>query len=276
MNKRTDIDFSKHQVIVTQAKGQYGEELLVHHLILPSRSSHHAIKYINTCGIMAVSGDFGNWIFCREFHPSPSGRVDGSYWDEKAHILSSQETHEWDSEETAKNWSELLVNEDHKWTDEEKDYIQRCIAECGCSEMEYNGAAIDYPRSWDPEYTSACTARKRKFWLNAVYDGFDEICNRMKAMEGLREISSPIPPRAEPQVKAEKPDKWITIKVEEGDYVLKSNEVPLVKSVLEAYLDMYDRNVMSTLQTPGGSVKEAVSAQLIKTNIGEIIKKMTL
>ena len=93
MNKKrvSSLDFSKHVVTVEKQEG-----LLIHTLAIPGTITQ-SVKFINTQGIMAVTGDYGNWIFCREFHPSPTGSVSDSYWCEKLRISSRQDPYEFDS-----------------------------------------------------------------------------------------------------------------------------------------------------------------------------------
>lgn len=100
--KRTGIDFSEHEVIITEQEG-----LLVHYFKKPNTITH-SIKFINTNNILAVTGDFGNWIFCREFHPSADGYVSEGYWNEKLTIKSEQTCSKFDSEETEKELQKML------------------------------------------------------------------------------------------------------------------------------------------------------------------------
>ena len=67
--RRTKLNFSQHELHVIKQ-----EDLLVHHLRKPGTDMDN-IKYINTNGVMVVTGDYGNWMFCREFHPSADGLV---------------------------------------------------------------------------------------------------------------------------------------------------------------------------------------------------------
>jgi len=90
LKKRTALDFSKHEIIVVKENG-----LLIHHLKIPKQWTNN-IKFINTNNILAVTGDFGNWIFCREFHPSKDGYVSDGYWHEKLNIASTQDGKEID------------------------------------------------------------------------------------------------------------------------------------------------------------------------------------
>jgi hypothetical protein len=64
MNRRTKIDFSEHELKITQLEG-----VLIHEFKRPD-TRNCMLVFINTCGVMTVTGDFGNWVFCREFHPS--------------------------------------------------------------------------------------------------------------------------------------------------------------------------------------------------------------
>lgn len=59
------MDFSKHLVKITRYPG-----VLIHDFRIPDKYTT-AITFINTRGIMAVTGDFGNWIFTRNFIQEP-------------------------------------------------------------------------------------------------------------------------------------------------------------------------------------------------------------
>ena len=58
---------------------------------------------------MAVTGDIGNWIFCREFHPKAgkNNYASRSYMDEKLRISSEQKSEKYDSEEALKEISKF-------------------------------------------------------------------------------------------------------------------------------------------------------------------------
>lgn len=172
MKKRTDIDFSKHTLTVTKAPGY-----MVYDFGKPG-SSCNRIKFINTSGIMAVTGDFGNWIFCREFHPSEDGRVSDQYWCEKLKIASVQEPYEYDEDGTHKRLLTEL-KEEEELTEEEKEYLEECLR---LTDMEFDYDAYAYRqgvgRYEDSE--SIIKVRRVKIWLQYIFDGFDEICSRLK------------------------------------------------------------------------------------------------
>lgn len=176
--KRTGIDFSKHEVIITQVEG-----LLVHHLRKPNTVCD-SIRFINTHGILAVNGDYGNWILCREFHPAAD--ADGAcdyYLTQKLKIASTQQPYEWDEEATRRDL--LKEIEDLKADDGNAEgikYYSDCLKNMEGSKEEYVRFAYEsLPNHWD--YESVICRDKLKYWLQAVYDGFDEICRRMKAGE---------------------------------------------------------------------------------------------
>lgn len=176
--KRTDIDFSKHELIIKK-----NEDILIHYLKKPN-TGIDSIKYINTSSIMAVTGDYGNWIFCREFHPSKEGYVSDGYWLEKLSIASSQEGEEFNSEDTRKEIEEgLKVKlEEYGYEGEElqqaRDYYNELLRYVDLSESEYTSFAYNnQPGFMDSEEVPHC--KTTKSWLEVVFDGFNEICNRL-------------------------------------------------------------------------------------------------
>lgn len=182
---RTGIDFSEHELLVTKSEG-----LLVHHLKKPNTNTNN-IKFINTNNIMAVTGDFGNWIFCREFHPSKDNMVSDYYWLEKLTIASSQEGEGYSSTETEKEIRNKLsdldnpdvedyLNEEQKA--ELKMYYEEILEEVdwehGYTARAYGDIPNDLIDGEDVPFVKVI-----KPWLRIVFDGFDEICDRMKKID---------------------------------------------------------------------------------------------
>jgi hypothetical protein len=174
--KRTEIEFDQHELIITQSEG-----LLVHYLKKPNEI-YDSVKFINTNGILAVTGDYSNWIFCREFHPTADGGVSDGYWHEKLRISSTQVATEFDSESTKKEIEKLLAEEEDL-TDEEKEYLSGCLdhADEGEFDYEYYAHRENCGRFEDHEYVPH--EKKLNIQLQAVFDSFDEICRRMKSGE---------------------------------------------------------------------------------------------
>jgi hypothetical protein len=172
IGKRTNTDFSKH--IVTVAKT---DELLKHTIAIPG-TILNSVVFLNTNDIMAVTGDFGNWIFCREFHPSEKGRVDDRYWLEKLQIGSSQDPYDFDGKRAQEEIKELLNDPDKSLSEEEKEWLNDLSDETDGSEFEYISKAMDYPSSFPAEMIPK--GKVTKFWLLVVFDAFEEICRREK------------------------------------------------------------------------------------------------
>lgn len=143
-----------------------------------------SIYFINTCGIMTVTGDYNNWVFCREFIPSEINGVSDMYWDEKLRIASSQNSHLFCQNETSKN-----LNEKIKELEVEKDefynslieYYKDCLNHID-SEFFYTSYAYDnLPDGYDYEYI--IKGEVRDIQLSYIYDAFDVICKRLKQKE---------------------------------------------------------------------------------------------
>ncbi|MDD4970850.1 MAG: hypothetical protein PHT07_15590 [Paludibacter sp.] len=181
--KRTGIDFSKHVHTVDVYKHE-DKEIQVDHFKIPDSMTNY-IQFINTDRVLTITGDFGNWVFCRPFVPSIDGYVSDGYWLEKLRILSSQVPGSYDGEATASE-------------------IQKLIDE-GLQEYGYKGDELKKMKEWytdlltytDDEYEYVYHAyrgydrpnietesipfcKKLNPWLNIIFDAFDEICRRIK------------------------------------------------------------------------------------------------
>jgi hypothetical protein len=167
--RRTKIDWSKHEVIKIETP-----DILVHYLRKPDTICG-AVKFINTQGILAITGDYGNWIFCREFHPSRDGFVSDSYWLEKLRMCSSQKPTDFDPDETRKEIEERLEEED---TDEDdREYLRDILNQVDECEERYMVYAHDnLPSGRDSEYIPI--VKKLNPWLEVIFDAFEEICIR--------------------------------------------------------------------------------------------------
>ena len=178
--KRTDVDFSNHIIEVTEQDG-----LLVHHFKHPEYSKMYSVKFINTNGIMAVTGDYGNWIFCREFHPSKEGWVSDGYWHEKLSIASTQEGREFDHDATREEIERGINGGLEEWgyegdtLDEAIEFYQTLLEYVDCSAWEYEAYAYsNIPGFMDAE--DIPHSKKTKIWLQIVFDAFDTMCDRIK------------------------------------------------------------------------------------------------
>lgn len=182
--KRTDYNFSEHELIIEEKDGY-----LKHTLKHPEYSKMYLIEFLNIQDKLIVSGDYGNWMFCREFHPSEEGGVSDGYWLEKLRMNSTQEPYHYNSEETAELIKEKLKDLDEEYDNgdiDEKEYnqykeyyVEECLYYVD-DEIEYlyNAFRGDKPSNLD--YEDVPYVRTVKPQLNIVFDAFDEICKRLK------------------------------------------------------------------------------------------------
>lgn len=182
MAKRvSDIDFSKHVLTVKQSEG-----LLVHKFGVPG-SSYYMVKFINTEGILAVTGDLGNWIFCREFHPSEEGAVSDGYWCEKLRISSKQEPYKWDATATEAKIDRILAEEEDL-TKEEVEYLKELRQYTNEHELDYTHFAYrQYVGRFD-DGEHVPFVKSLNVQLAIVFDAFDEICSRLKASQNAQPV----------------------------------------------------------------------------------------
>lgn len=168
------VDFSKHVLTIKQSDG-----LLVHKFGVPG-SSIYMVKFINTEGILAVTGDLGNWIFCREFHPSSEGGVSDGYWCEKLRISSHQNPYRWSAEAVCEQIDALLAEEDDL-TKEEIAYLKDCKVKTDEGQFDYEYFA--YREGVGRFEDSECVPNRKELdvQLAIVFDAFDEICQRLKS-----------------------------------------------------------------------------------------------
>lgn len=184
LGRRTEFDFSEHELIVNNSG-----DLLVHTLKHKEYSKMYRFDFINTNGIMVVTGDYGNWMFCREFHPSADGGVSDYYWCEKIKIASTQEPFEFDQEATEKLIRDGIDGEleAYGFSGDEletmieyyEDTLLYNVDEC--EERYMVNAHDNMPSFCDSESTPHVT--KIKYWLLCVFDAFEEICIRLKEKE---------------------------------------------------------------------------------------------
>ena len=183
MKNRTGIDFSEHVHRVEIFKSDENEIRIDHFQVGDSKMNY--IQFINTDRVLSVSGDFGNWIFCRPFIPDKGGYVSDGYWLEKLRILSTQEAGRYSSDETAKEIKLLIKSglEDYGYKGAELQAVKEWYTELLSytdDEYEYIYEAYrsyDRPGNIDNESVPFC--KEVNNWLYIIFDAFDEICERL-------------------------------------------------------------------------------------------------
>lgn len=174
MEDRIKPDFSKHEF--RYMKDTYCTIFELKHT---NYEKMYRIRFTNIDGHLVVTGDYGNWIFCREFHPHAGGGVSSGYWCEKLRINSEQDSHDFSEEKTA-NAIRTLLTEEEDLTEEEIEYLNGCLDSFTGCEFDYNAFAYrnNIGRFQDYEYVPFEKVIKPQ--LQFVFDAFDEMCDRLK------------------------------------------------------------------------------------------------
>lgn len=186
---RTGIDFSKHDHRVELFKCGEKEIRVDHFQVGNSRMEY--IQFINTDEVLTVTGDFGNWVFCRPFVPSQKGRVSDSYWIEKLSIASEQKLDALDLDTIEVNIKELIdsgleeYGYEGKELEQAKEWFGELLQET-YDELSYLSKAYRdyYKPSFLEDEIIPCT-KKIPVWLNIIFDAFEEICQRLGKVETL-------------------------------------------------------------------------------------------
>lgn len=177
--KRTGIEFEKHELIIHAD----GNDTIVHQLKKPDTICQ-SIKFINTFGVLMVLGDYGHWMFNRSFVPGPKEYVSDSYWLEKCEM----EGREYDRDATEKELTAGIKGglAEYGFSGE---YLKAAIAfykEARTKideEWVYTGYIYGYERPGCVDHEMIPYCKMTKQWLRIIFDGFDEICRRLKETE---------------------------------------------------------------------------------------------
>jgi hypothetical protein len=210
MEKRhSNRDWSKHVVTKTETETENFSKVS---LEIPGRTMF-AVHFINTCGVLLVTGDYGRWSFCREFRPSAGGAVDKEYWIEKLKSGSTQDPISFNPEKTAEELLQRL--KDSIWDEYDEDVpenigkIMECVPYDVCDLLKGYPSDVIEAVEWLVEAREtlrneghngyiAYNMRSMPYHVNndfpevftvhpqllVVFDAFDEICRRMKENEG--------------------------------------------------------------------------------------------
>lgn len=169
-------DWSAHTYVT--AKVLVGEvESTQHSLKIPGRGNFNAVVLTNVAGVCVVTGDYGNWVFCRQFVPSSGGSASPSYMDEKLRIASKQVTHSFDEESLLENAKLALKEElENGETNARRvELFQQVIDSQPGSEQDYFELLKDFS---DVDHECYPSYKSRDVWLDIIYSAFDEMCRR--------------------------------------------------------------------------------------------------
>jgi hypothetical protein len=179
LKKRTTVDFSKHIVLETHFQNE-NHSLDIWDMKIPDSNYTHRIKFINSCGILTVDGDFGRWTFCREFHPSAEGYISDGCWGEKLSIGSEQTYSKYDAERTEKEIKQLIRKglKEYGYEGDELKQLKEQLTDLlpyVDDELEYTYKAY---RECDIDYELVPFCKTTHRWLEVIFDAFEELCRR--------------------------------------------------------------------------------------------------
>lgn len=186
--KRTQQDWSQHKWRREVFTNPEGKEITIDHL-QKGNSNAHYILFINDTRGLTVRGDYGNWVFCRNFIPSADTEsISGGYWMEKLTIGSTQkfefldfECIEQDFKDRFEGWmfendyNTSQLEEIEEWKNEMLEALE------GKDRIDYLYKAYRTPNpiGWSCE-DFPHDHKKIPVRLNILFDGFEEICRQMK------------------------------------------------------------------------------------------------
>ena len=167
--KRTNIDFSKYELKIIN-----NTNIKIHWLKLKD-SNIYNVKFINADGVMVVTGDVGNWIFCREFWPCKDSTVSESYWVEKLEMYSSQKATVWNVEQAKSDLEELKNG--REWSETTIEWFDEAIDACEDNDCFFVAVAGKHLSEIDGELLTdiGMVIDPR---LEVVFDAFEEVCSR--------------------------------------------------------------------------------------------------
>jgi hypothetical protein len=166
MKQHTKIDFSKH-ILETKDLG----DIQVYTFKLPDSDYKHKVVFIVGEGVTTVTGDFGNWVFCREFHPRGTEYISRGYADEKLEINSVQKSSKFDTDRTVELIKQFEEEYLEELDEETKDWLEQLDNEAS-DEVEYTRIAYREQPRW-VDYDEIPFGEIRHPWLDAVYDAFN-------------------------------------------------------------------------------------------------------
>ena len=181
MKKRTNFDFSKHELKIEES-----DLATIHYLFLPERGDYQKIVFanINTGtsslsssgrGILAVTGDYGNYIFNRRFFPSAEGEgISDGYWEEKLSVKPV-----YDSKQTKKNIENFREEHKEELSDEDIDFLDELYGE---TDNQLDAEYCAYRRNENSDFLDPEILMGYSYGecLPIVFDAFEEICRRLK------------------------------------------------------------------------------------------------
>ena len=168
------LDWSKHEVIIED----HGK-LKIWRIKIPGTILHQ-VNFINTEDRLIVTGDYGDWMFSREFWPSAENGVSQGYWLEKLRAsMGRREDWELDKEyirDRIKEFPDVVYRNEEvpeevtEWLEDLENSIDDTLEYTYCAFRE---------KPEEVEYEDVPYSKKIPVQLLIVFEAFDEICRRL-------------------------------------------------------------------------------------------------
>lgn len=139
----------------------------------------YRVRFTNTDGKLLVTGDYGNWVFDREFHPSAnkSDRAFIGYFLEKLRTNSAQDACVFNSDVVSEQINEIILDEEIDLTDDEFAYLKNLLTYTEEYEYIYHAIHDSVGRFKDGELIPRGKTIKPQ--LQHIFDAFNEMCDRL-------------------------------------------------------------------------------------------------
>jgi hypothetical protein len=176
--RRTKVNFSGYILSITRT------DLIDIYDLNRDGAMIGRVKFSVMKDVTVVTGDFGNWMFSRPFVPEKDGYVSDGYWIEKLEMSSTQKGKDYSSKETEKELRRGIRSglKEYGYEGEKLKQAKQFYKNALCyvdSKKEYEDYAYSDEKPKFMDYEDIPFVETTKYWLNVVFDAFEEICRRM-------------------------------------------------------------------------------------------------
>ena len=179
MGKRTDLTYTDFSLFVRNT-----DDISIYKLKPTNPNAPFgSITFINTNGIMAITGTYGNWILNREFHPYKDKNVSDMYWVEKLQIASTQKPLELDVDETREKIGRLLNDDENELDEDEIDYLEGCLNALEDGELDYTYYAYRENCGSFSDGENVPFIEKPTTWLTLIFDAWEILAEKYNKNE---------------------------------------------------------------------------------------------
>ncbi|WP_044213509.1 hypothetical protein [Flammeovirga sp. OC4] len=184
MEDKPKYDFSLHTHTVDIFTNSKGEEIRID-TFQEEDYRMGLVKFKNDENGLTVTGDFGVWVFERNFIPCKGFKINKMYWSEKLIATSIREYCEYDPIQTCEAIEAIINNDLEDWgyegeeLENQKEFYEDLLNYVD-DEIEYKYHAYRSLFPFDVDHDGIPYFKKGSVKLDVIFDAFEEICRRMK------------------------------------------------------------------------------------------------